>query len=323
MKEKEKKQLSILAEIASMYYEHDMSQSEIAKKMFYSKAKVSRMLKKAKESNIVEIKINYPLERVIWLEEEIKNLYHVNEVIILKDFPEYSVSDLKIKRIAKITAEYIEKNLKSDEKIGLSWGRTLEQVIYEIRAVNRKNNKVIQVVGASSDNYNEERNSMNLVRKLSEKWGCDNTLLYAPLFVENHIVKEHLVKEKIIAKAMNEAAKVDCLLSGIGGFDIGDKKISWAGYFDEEHIDQMKRRGAVGFFCGHFIDKNGEEVFAANEDNIIGISLEDIRKIKHVIAVSGGVNKAKSTAAALKGGYIDCLITDEFLASKLIPSKRK
>ena len=39
---------------------------------------------------------------------------------------------------------------------------------------------------------------------------------------------------------------------------------------------------------------------------------------KAVIAVSGGVDKAHATYAALKGNYIHCLITDEFIAEKIL-----
>ena len=46
--------------------------------------------------------------------------------------------------------------------------------------------------------------------------------------------------------------------------------------------------------------------------------LDDLKKAKNVIAVSGGVDKAHATYAALKGNYIHCLITDEFIAEKIL-----
>ena len=52
--------ISIMAEIAHMFFIDDISQIEIAKKFSFSRAKVSRILKKAKENNIVNIQINYP-----------------------------------------------------------------------------------------------------------------------------------------------------------------------------------------------------------------------------------------------------------------------
>ena len=52
------KNRDLLVEIAVMYYLEDKTQTEIAKEMFMSRPKVSRLLKKARELDIVDIKIN-------------------------------------------------------------------------------------------------------------------------------------------------------------------------------------------------------------------------------------------------------------------------
>ena len=39
MKEKESDELAVIAEVASMYYEHDIPQNVIAEKMFFSRQK--------------------------------------------------------------------------------------------------------------------------------------------------------------------------------------------------------------------------------------------------------------------------------------------
>ena len=54
----------LMAEVASLYFEQGMSQQEIAAKLYFSRSKVSRLLTKAVEENIVKITINYPLERL-------------------------------------------------------------------------------------------------------------------------------------------------------------------------------------------------------------------------------------------------------------------
>ena len=68
--------LTLLAETARLYYEEDLTQSEVGKKLHMSRSKVSRLLKKAKEEEIVEININYPWKRSIKLEQELKSKYN-------------------------------------------------------------------------------------------------------------------------------------------------------------------------------------------------------------------------------------------------------
>ena len=58
MKQYGDEELSVIAEIARMYYVEGMSQIDIANMLFFSKAKVSRALRIAREENIIET--NYP-----------------------------------------------------------------------------------------------------------------------------------------------------------------------------------------------------------------------------------------------------------------------
>ncbi|WP_143316795.1 helix-turn-helix domain-containing protein, partial [Clostridium sp. HBUAS56017] len=56
----ENEKLFLLSEVASLYYNHNMTQSEIANRIFTSRSKISRLLKEAKDKGVVQIKINEP-----------------------------------------------------------------------------------------------------------------------------------------------------------------------------------------------------------------------------------------------------------------------
>ena len=47
-------------------------------------------------------------------------------------------------------------------------------------------------------------------------------------------------------------------------------------------------------------------------------SLEDLRMLENVIGVAGGLSKVDAILAALRGGYVDILITDEETAQALL-----
>ena len=48
---------NILATVANLYYNSEMTQNEIADRLYTSRSKISRMLKEARELGIVEISI--------------------------------------------------------------------------------------------------------------------------------------------------------------------------------------------------------------------------------------------------------------------------
>ena len=54
-------QRELLAQVASLYYEEEMTQDAIAKQFGLSRIKVYRLLKKAREEQVVQITIHWPL----------------------------------------------------------------------------------------------------------------------------------------------------------------------------------------------------------------------------------------------------------------------
>ena len=76
--------------------------------------------------------------------------------------------------------------------------------------------------------------------------------------------------------------------------------------------------GAVGDILSHFMDKNGDLVAMDQEDRLMSTSLEDLRKLENVVGVAGGPSKLDAILAALRGGYLDVLITDEETARSLL-----
>ena len=68
---------NMLATVANLYYNSEMTQNEIAARMYTSRSKISRMLKEARELGIVEISIKEPWERDLDLEKQIQDRYCV------------------------------------------------------------------------------------------------------------------------------------------------------------------------------------------------------------------------------------------------------
>lgn len=80
----------------------------------------------------------------------------------------------------------------------------------------------------------------------------------------------------------------------------------------------LQMQGAVGDVLSHFIDRDGNLVNAEIEDRLISTSLETLRQLKNVIGVAAGRSKVEAIRAALRGGYLDVLITDEDTALRLL-----
>ena len=67
-----------------------------------------------------------------------------------------------------------------------------------------------------------------------------------------------------------------------------------------------------------FFDEDGRPVYTSLQSLLIGITLEDMKNIDTVVCVAGGSEKVQAIKGALKGGFIDVLITDFHTANQLI-----
>jgi central glycolytic genes regulator len=83
----------------------------------------------------------------------------------------------------------------------------------------------------------------------------------------------------------------------------------------QEEMEKIKHHHAVAEAFGYYFNQEGEVV---HKVKTMGIQLEDVKKVEHVIAVAGGASKAKAIKAYMKQAHHSVLITDEGAARELI-----
>ena len=67
----------------------------------------------------------------------------------------------------------------------------------------------------------------------------------------------------------------------------------------------------------HFIDKDGKLVDTEVDSRLVSVPLSTLKELENVIGVAAGKHKVPAIHAALTGGYLDILITDEETAGQL------
>lgn len=315
-------EMMIISEIARLYYIEGLSQVEIAESLFMSKARVSRALKTAREQKIVEFTINYPLERSRMLEEALKKAYGLEEVRVVLDMKGYHSTEVPIKQIGEMGASYLDEVLENGDRIGVSWGKTIDQVVRHLKPSGPRAIQVYQLVGSPNEDYVTGSQISAIAQGIARAFNGSCSLLYAPMYINNNIVRRELKKEPTIKRTLERIRSVDYVLTGIADMGAVMAGNTWAGYLTDERRREIKAKGAVGYLCGYFIDRDGRKLNDELNEKIVGIQFDELRRVPHVIAVAGGIDKTQSIHAAMRGGLINCLITDSRIAEKLIQMNR-
>lgn len=305
----------LLAHVASLYYEEDLTQAEIARRIGTSRSTVSRMLREARDAGIVEIIIHHPWRTVPELERELVRRFHLHQARVLqtRGKPYFEV----LKGLGVLAARHIDDILADGMTFGISWGTAVFSTVRALRPKRRLSIRVVQMIGAvgTSDPLID---GPDLARLLASVYGGEYRYLHAPLIVESPQVRAALLQEPHIRETLEIARAADLALVGIGSPRPEVSSLLRAGYLDREALARLREQGVVGDICARHYDIHGRILDIPLNRRIVGIEPEDIHAIGQVIGVAGGEMKAEAILGALRGGCVHVLITDDEAAKRVL-----
>ncbi len=300
---------------AVMYYRNDMTQAEIAKELFLSRTKVSRLLKAAKDERIVDIRIQGGFRRNDYLEHILKERYGLQEAVILADVPEGEKEGLRT--VARAAAEYIDSILTKDSIVGIGRGVTLQTVVESMEPHQFLPIQVVQLIGLMN-NPSQNEEEMELVRKFAKVYGASCHNLFAPFILDDKQARQVLNRVAAVGKTIELAKQANVILTSVGKFDLKDKSILWNSYLGKEEKLRLIQQGAVGLFFGRYYDLEGNILDTELHSKIFGLEVEEIVNKEQVITIAQGQGKVLPILGALHGGLTKTLITDENTAMNVL-----
>lgn len=303
-----------LYQIAKLYYIDKISQKKLANMYKKSTATISRAIQEAEELKIIEIKVRNIGGTKKKLENEIKNKYGLKNVIV--SYVPQNDEKLIKKVIGKNAASYIDKLMVDNVKVGIAWGTSIYEMIKFLNSKPVKNMKVIDLIG-SLGNLFYNTSASELAKKFAYNFSAENYFLNSLAIVQNKKTKDFLIKEVEIKEVFEIIKKIDVSIISIGSVNINSSILKNLKY-GQKIIDNAKNAGAVGDICLRYFDVNGKRVSTDFDNRVIGIDLDDYRRIKNKVCISGGLEKFGAIKAALKSNLIDTLITDNFIAEMLL-----
>jgi deoxyribonucleoside regulator len=311
-------QTRLLADIAEMYYLEEMNQSEIGKKVNLTRSMVSRLLTEARQNGIVDIRILRPLESDHELEAALTKKFKLYSVYVVVVRTNESANLLNY--LGGAGAQLIHRYLSPGVIFGLTWGTSASAVVEQFEADKPMPIKVVQLAGSMGPSIHEY-DGHNLITSMAQKLGGEGYFLDAPFFCQTAELAKELRAHQGIRETLELAKKVDVALLGIGSTEPSFSSFYRAGTVPLNEIVSLQEHGAVGAVCGLHFDYQGHEVCADFCERLVGIQRDDLLAIPIRIGVAGGPSKVRSIQGALRGGYVNALITDNQTAQKVLDLK--
>jgi DNA-binding transcriptional regulator LsrR (DeoR family) len=120
-----------------------------------------------------------------------------------------------------------------------------------------------------------------------------------------------------IAQALGLARSADIYVVGLGSIE-ADLLYVRTGLVQAEDVQRLQTMAVVGDICGRFFDLDGRACPSPFEARVVGIELGDLRRAGLSIGVASGVDKVAPLLGALRGRYLNALVTDDGTARALL-----
>ncbi|GAB4128255.1 MAG: sugar-binding transcriptional regulator [Roseiflexaceae bacterium] len=306
---------NLLAQVASLYYEEDLTQSEIGQRLGLSRVKIYRLLKEARGEGVVQITINWPVSRAVRLEQELKRVFGIREALVLETVQQDDAPLMH--RLGQLGARYLEQLLEDGMTMTVCLGRATYEVIHAIRPGFRAKVHVAQALGSMPFSF-QELDSATLARQLATKLGGDVLYLSSPLMADSMEAAEVLKSQRDIHRTLEAARAADVALVGIGNLDPAISGFVRSGFVGVGELEQLRQDGAIGDMGGQILTRDGQAHPCSYNQRMIGLTLEELRQIPTTMAVAAGEEKAAAILGALRTGVVDVICTDDRAADGVL-----
>ncbi|MBS1227072.1 MAG: lsrR [Proteobacteria bacterium] len=303
------------ARIAWYYYVAGLTQQEISDRLGIARARVNKIAGQLRADGSVVVDIRLPLVSCVELEEQLKAAYALKQVAVV---PSVADDEQLRRMIGDAGGIMLDALIADGQCISVGWGRTLSASIKRLRSRQLKDSSVVSLMGGLT--RGSETNTFEVSTELAKTLGADCYYVTAPIYCPSIESREILLTHSGVNEVMERARKSDLAIVSCG--DLSHKTALTAMSSVGERLPDLKKSGAVGEILGTFLDAQGLPVDHILNQRVIAMPPADLKMIPNSILISGGLYKADIIEAILCAGYVNCLVTDEAVAQRLVASRR-
>lgn len=295
----------LLVKVAWYYYMEGLTQQEIGEYLGLPRLRVNRLLDKARKCGIVHFSVRANDSSRMQAEQDLIHRFRLKDAFIVPT----AINDSDVnENVAQAAAMYIHDHMDRQSFLNMGYGDTLSRVLNHLANMSEYPINVVSLTGGVS---------YYLPNTQSDIFNAKLYLTPAPLIVQNPAIIPALEQEPSVEQILNMISLAKMTIVGIGGID-ENATILRNGLLSHNDFLLLTMRGAVGDILCHFIDADGNFIPSDIESRLISTSLQRLKELDNTIGVAAGLSKAKSILAALRGGYLNTLITDETTALKVL-----
>jgi DNA-binding transcriptional regulator LsrR (DeoR family) len=300
-------QKNTLAKATWLYHHQKLTQQQVADELGLSRPTVVRLLRQALEEGLVTVSLRVDVLRQMELSTRLAKRFGLKEAFVVPTSIGHAQADV-LRAIGEMGALYLENNIRPNQVVSLTWGKTLLEVARALNENPVKGVVIAQVLGGL--NSGQTFNPSRVASLLGEKLHAPVYHLYVPVIVASKELRDLFLSDPGVQATLAVARLAALCMVSVGKVDHSATVVQ-TGFLDASAIDQLRARGAVGDIAGHYFDIHGDRILGDVDDRILALPWKDFQRCKNVVAVACGPDKKHAILGALRTGVLSRLIIDD------------
>ena len=315
---------ALIVRAAWLYYVAGLNQEETATRLGLHRTRVTRLLSEARERGVVSVTIEHAAARDLVLEQAIADRYGLEFCIATPPVGFASASSdatvadaqglIARRAVGSAGASFLKGQLgKGAVTIGVSWGRTIEQVALQLSGVRNPDATFVSLMGSLT--RNSASNPFEVVQALAARTGGEGHFLPVPFIADTVSDREVLMSQRSVAEALALARSADLFLISVGELT-SDAILLRQQMLTERELAGIRRLGGVADSLGQFFDRDGRLIEHEVSRRTLALEIAHLRD-RRVVLLGAGLQKVEAMHAMLSTGLVSALIIDGDAAALL------
>ncbi|MFD5225332.1 sugar-binding transcriptional regulator [Microbacterium sp. NPDC058342] len=302
---------------AKLYYLQDMTMDAIATELGTSRSSVSRLLSFARETGLVDIRVNSPFERVGQLEEQLRARFRIAAHIV--PIPGVVNEVERLERVALTAGRLLSQFVESNMVIGIAWGSTIGMVSRSLVQKETHGTTFVQLNGAGNTQTSGLDYSSDILQRFGHAFGAQVEQFPVPAFFDDPDTRAAMWRERSTRRVLSVQSKMDIAVFGLGSPQSEvPSRVYVGGYLNREDYRSLREDGAIGDVATVFFRADGTWQDIGLNARSTGMGLDMLRRVPRRVCIVSGAAKAGTLQAAITAGLVTDVVLDETLARLLI-----
>ncbi len=296
-----------------LYFEHGLSQAEVALKMGISRPTVAKLLQRGKDAGFVTVEIHDPRETSSELGVRLRDRFGLAEARVV-----HSVASNErelLDELGRVGATLVEGLVEDGMSVGVSWGRTMRALAANLHRTVRRDVEIVQLKGGTSHSEHAT-NDFEIMRAFCEAFNATARYLPLPVIFEDVRTLRIVEDDPHIAGILEAGRNTDLVIFTVGSV-ARESLLLNLGHLREEEVRMLLDR-AVGDACSRFFTASGEVAAPDIDARTAGIALADLAKRPTRVLIAGGPKKAEALSTAMRMRLATHIVVDQALALALL-----